>query len=194
MSVDLCRADAQCLCNAARIHQSTTGRITRLLFSMVTLTFKNITLGDFYKGLSESHKTEDLSDSLRFLQKGAFEIFWRRHRGDTNTTVLYRNIGHATSAIVPEDMGWRSVMARLKKKSVTGMIKNPVAFHQDFRFVAFVKEHELYMVLDNSALDASMKQVWRYDKEYDGFIASDKITLIEFLIAEEINIPAQSKL
>lgn len=161
---------------------------------MDTLTFKNITLGDFYSSLTDSQKQDDVSDTLRFLQKGAFDIFWKRHRGDTNTTVLYRNIGHAASAIVPEGLGWRAVLAKIMKKPITGIIRNPISFHHDFRFIAFVKGHELYMVLDNGALDANMKQVWRYDEQCEGFVASDKITLIEFLIGEEIRIPAKAKI
>lgn len=161
---------------------------------MDTLTFKNISLGDFFNHLSDSQHPEDAPDTLRFLQKGAFDIFWKRHRADSNTTVMYRSIGHAASTIVPEETSLKTAVSRLIKKPITGLIRNPVSFHQDFRFVAFAKDHEVYMVLDNSALDANMKQVWRYDEQCEGFVASDKITLIEFLIGEEIRIPVKAKI
>lgn len=156
---------------------------------MDSLTFKNMTLGDFFTNSQSHEDKQGTSDMLRFMQRGVFEIFWKRHRKDSKTLLTFANMGMATQTIVPEGTAFSAVMKRLKKDAFTGLIRNPIHFHHDFRFVAFVHGHEIYLVFENAAADAKLAQVWRYEKEAEGFVPGNT-SLIEFLIGSEIAVPA----
>lgn len=167
---------------------------TNLLFiycCMSSLTFNNISLSEFCIGASGGEDKDGIPEMLRYMQKGAFEIFWKCHRGKEKTLITYQNMGQASQAIVPEDARLKTVIKRIAQTPITGVIRNPIHFHQDFRFIAFIHGHELYMVLENAAADARLSQIWRYDEDFEGFVPGKGVSLIDFFINNKIEIPTE---
>lgn len=154
---------------------------------MNPITFSNITLKDFVQGSLDGEDKQGIDEMLRAMQRGAFEILWNRCKTGIAIT-LYSNIGQAQNAVMPESMKYSAALARVKNKPIIGMVRSATIHGDDFRFIALVHDNKICLLLENSANDSKLAQVWMYDKEGELFVPSPGYKLINFLIYTEVSV------
>ena len=154
---------------------------------MNPINFSTITLKDFVQGSLGSEDKQGISEMLRAMQRGAFDILWNRCQTSI-ATKLYNTLGQAQQFVVPE--GWKTsqVFKRISASPIIGKIRAVTAHGDDFRFISLMHKGQLYLLLENCANDSRLAQVWLYDVEGEVFVPSKDTKLINFLIDSEVTV------
>ena len=124
----------------------------------------------------------------RFVQRGVFEELWKRATEGNEATMLrtYSNVGLMASMLFEKSNGKpdAAFKKRLKTKPLIGTLRAKQEFFEDPRFIMTVVGGEVYLILDNAALDSKMTTVMVFNKDAECFVDHD--ALIDFAMSNDI--------
>lgn len=118
-----------------------------------------------------------------------FEEIWERARRGLETPVArtYATVGQLTQGLFTFKPTLRSLRTALMDRPFIGHLKAKQAFHDDIRFVVVPCGVDVFLLMDNSAMDSRMPTVMKLDKELETFVEHDQ-SLLDFVLLNDLRV------
>lgn len=142
--------------------------------------------------VSSARHTLDTDSALNFqrtVQRSMFEEIWRRARRGVETPVerTYATVGQLTQGLFSFKPTLKSLRTALMDRPYIGHLKAKQSFHNDIRFVVVPCGVDLFLLMDNSAIDSRMPTVMKLDRELETFVEHDQ-GLLDFVLLNDLRV------
>lgn len=149
---------------------------------------RSLSLVGFMASVRKNVDPEGVVQIQRYVQRGVFEEMWERAgcRSEVSNLRTYANVGLMAASLF-EDTGGKpnaNFKKRLKIKPLIGFIRAKQEYYEDVRFIMTVVDGQVYLLMDNAAVDAKMDTVMVFDNDAECFVGHK--ALIDFALTNDI--------
>lgn len=145
--------------------------------------YTGLTMFEFVNSILPNQSVDERARISKSIQRVLFSELRKRYRPVVERT--YQTIGQMSQAYGFGLKSRASVIKEVKKQPVVGKFRSKKEIFEDHEFILIVHREDVYLLLDNSAQDAGIPQVQKYNFSEDIFIQQGA-SLLETLLTMKI--------